>query len=171
MNVILKGTSDLENIDLHRVAGGALRRVSAAPPSRRVRRAAVLVPMRSLSVSPFSFPFGSVMRVREALRLQTLPFLSCATAGGMELFPTVLERTLRSSSGVVWYASAAELDFPELSVGLSALVWPTPLCRNTSLIDFCRTESYVAQEQFLSAANATALRKLIFILRDRKSVV
>ena len=84
MNVILKGTSDLENIDLHRVAGGALRRVSAAPPSRRVRRAAVLVPMRSLSVSPFSFPFGSVMRVREALRLQTLPFLSCATRSRSE---------------------------------------------------------------------------------------
>ena len=127
MNVILKGTSDLENIDLHRVAGGTLRRVSAVPPSRRVRRAAVLVPMRSLSVSPFLFPFGSVMRVREALRLQTLPFLSCAPAGGMELFPTVLERTPRSSSGVVWYASAAELDFPEPPAGLSTLVWPAPL--------------------------------------------
>ena len=78
MNVFLKGNSDLENIDLHRVAGGALRRVSAMPPSRRIRRAAVLVPMRSLSVSSFAFPFGSVVRVREALRLQTLPFLSCA---------------------------------------------------------------------------------------------
>lgn len=124
MNVILKGTSDLENIDLHRVAGGTLQRVSAVPPSRRVRRAAVLVPMRSLSVSPFSFPFGSVMRVREALRLQTLPYVA---AGEMELFPTVLERTPRSSSGVVWYASAAELDFPEPPAGLSTLVWPAPL--------------------------------------------
>ena len=86
MNVILKGTSDLENIDLHRVAGGTLRRVSTVPPSRRVRRAVVLVPMRLLFVLFFSFPFGSVMRVREALRLQTLPYVA---TGEMELFPTV----------------------------------------------------------------------------------
>ena len=123
---MLKGTSDFETIDLHRVAAGALRRVSSAPPSRRVRRAALLVPMRSLSVSAFAFPFGSVMRVREALWLQSLPFLSCAPAGGMELFPTVLERTPRSSSGVVWYASSAELDFPE-PAALPSLVWPAPL--------------------------------------------
>lgn len=124
--MILKGTSDFESLDLHRVAGGALRRVFPAPPSRRVRRAAVLVPMRSLSVSSFAFPFGSVMRVREALRLQILPLLSGAPAGGMELFPTVLERTPRSSAGVVWYASAAELDVPELPA-LPSLVWPAPL--------------------------------------------
>ncbi len=124
--MILKGSSDLENIDLYRVADGALRRVVFAPSSRR-RRVVVLVPMRSLSVSAFAFPFGSVVRVREALRLQNLPLLSCAPEGGMELFPTVLERTPRSSSGVVWYASASEMDFPELTAGLAPLVWPAPL--------------------------------------------
>lgn len=124
--MILKGTSDLDNIDFHRLAAGTLQRVSPVPPSRRVRRAVILVPMRSLSVSAFAFPFGSVMRVREALRLQTLPFLSGAQAGGMELFPTVLERTPRSSAGMVWYASAAELDVPELPA-LPSLVWPAPL--------------------------------------------
>lgn len=122
--MILKGTSDFDNIDFHRLAAGALQRVSPVPPSRRVRRAVILVPMRSLSVSAFAFPFGSVMRVREALRLQTLPY---ASAGDMELFPTVLERTPRSSSGVVWYASPAEMDFPEPSGGASPLVWPAPL--------------------------------------------
>ena len=121
----LKGSSAFESIDLYRAVGGALRRVSSAPPSRR-SQAAVLVPMRSLSISSFTFPFGSVMRVREALRLQNLPLLSCASTGGMELFPTVLERSPRSSAGVAWYVATAELDVPELPT-LSPLVWPAPL--------------------------------------------
>ena len=82
-----------------------------------------LVPMRSLSLEPFAFPFSNTTKIREALRLQVLPF---SAAGELELFPVVLNRTGRGANGLVWYASPDELNIPAYEAG-NGKVWPAPL--------------------------------------------
>lgn len=84
-----------------------------------------MAPLKSVAISTFSFPFNNSLRVREALKLQTLPY---AAAGGMELFPSVLEKTARNSRGVVWYVPATELESvtPPLA-NVENRVWPAPM--------------------------------------------
>ena len=111
-----RGGSDFENVVFRRVIGEEVRSVGSG------RRAVTLVPMRSLSLDAFSFPFSNAAKVREALRLQVLPY---AAAGAVEIFPVILERAGRGASGVVWYVSPEELaSLPEEAAGM---VWPAPL--------------------------------------------
>ena len=86
----------------------------------------ILVPMKSLSLEDFTFPFSNTTKVREALRLQVMPFTA---AGELELFPVVISKTGRNVNGIVWYSSPDELDIPSLiydSRG-TVKVWPAPL--------------------------------------------
>jgi hypothetical protein len=114
-----------ENTDFFRVtAEGATRIPSTALP-KRIRRTILLAPLKSVAISPFAFPFHSVVRIREALKLQTLPY---AAAGKMDLFPSILEKTSRSSSGVVWFVSGENIE--EINAPLSNVenkIWPAPL--------------------------------------------
>ena len=81
----------------------------------------MLVPMRSLSLEDFTFPFQNTTKIRDALKLQVMPF----TAGGeMEIFPVILSRTGRSAGGIVWYVSPSELEIPSAK---SSKIWPSPL--------------------------------------------
>ena len=49
-----------------------------------------LVPMRSLSLEDFDFPFQNTTKIRDALKLQVMPFTA---AGELEIFPdTVVHR-------------------------------------------------------------------------------
>lgn len=80
-----------------------------------------LVPMKSLSLEDFSFPFQNTAKIRDALRLQVMPFTA---AGELEIFPVMLSKSGRGSSGIVWYVSPDELDIPDTSGGK---IWPAPL--------------------------------------------
>ena len=80
-----------------------------------------LVPMKSLSLEEFTFPFSNSTKIREALKLQVLPF---SAAGELEIFPVVLSKAGRGVNGLVWYVSPEELDIPSLP---SNKVWPAPL--------------------------------------------
>ena len=80
-----------------------------------------LVPMKSLSLEEFTFPFSNSTKIREALKLQVLPF---SAAGELEIFPVVLSKVGRGVNGLVWYVSPEELDIPPLP---SNKVWPAPL--------------------------------------------
>ena len=111
-----------ESVTFRRLAGGELLPLSSASGARRGALEVTLVPMRSLALAPFSFPFANLAKVREALRLQVAPY---AAAGEIELFPVVMERAGRGVSGSVWYLSPSELNLP-LDGGRS-LVWPAPL--------------------------------------------
>ena len=85
------------------------------------RGSITLSPMRTLSLEPFSYPFQNTGKIRDALRLQALPY----TAGGsLEIFPVVLSKSGRGSSGIVWYVSPSELEAPSSGSGK---VWPSPL--------------------------------------------
>ena len=82
-----------------------------------------LVPMRSLSMERFSFPFSGGAKIRDALRLQAMPFMS---GGEVEIFPLITARQGRSSSGTVWYVSSDEFPGENVLPG-AGKIWPSPL--------------------------------------------
>ena len=79
-----------------------------------------LSPMKSLSLEDFDFPFQNTTKIRDALKLQVMPFTA---AGELEIFPVTMSKYGRSSSGIVWYVSPEELDVPDIS----GKIWPSPL--------------------------------------------
>lgn len=85
----------------------------------------ILAPMRSLSLDDFNFPFSNSTKIREALKLQVMPF---SAAGELEVFPVVLSKTPKGgSNGIVWYVSPEEFNIPESDINLPKKVWPAPL--------------------------------------------
>ncbi|MBQ6971300.1 MAG: hypothetical protein IJP86_02975 [Synergistaceae bacterium] len=99
------------------MTGRALRIVKAGTG----RSTVILAPMKSLSLDDFSFPFQNTAKIRDALRLQVMPFTA---AGELEIFPAVLSKSGRASGGIVWYVSPDELDIPQ---GTGSRIWPAPL--------------------------------------------
>lgn len=91
----------------------------------------ILAPMKSLSLEEFSYPFQNTTKIRDALRLQVMPYTQ---AGGMEIFPVVLAKSGGRSSGIVWYVSHHELDIP--SSGSSVRTWPAPLAFVSELSEY-----------------------------------
>ena len=94
-----------------------------------------LVPMKSLSMEDFNFPFSNSTKIREALRLQVMPF---SAAGEMEIFPVVISKAGRGVNGVVWYVSPDELNIPVALYenGASNKIWPAPLPFVSRLKDY-----------------------------------
>ena len=90
-----------------------------------------LVPMKSLSLEDFSFPFSNSAKIREALRLQVMPF---SAAGELEIFPVVISKAGRGVNGIVWYVSPDELNIPSLSNNNK--IWPAPLPFISRLQDY-----------------------------------
>ena len=116
-----------ENVSFYRAPGGQGKNLEKipSPSSKRVRNAVSLASFKSVAITPFSFPFNNVLRVREALKLQTLPY---AAAGEMEFFPSVLEKTSRSCSGVALFIPSCELENPPMpQPRIENIVWPAPL--------------------------------------------
>ena len=94
----------------------SIRVISASVNARK--NFVTLVPMKSLSQEKFSFPFSNSSKIREALRLQILPF---SAAGELEIFPVVISHAGRGVNGIVWYVSPEELNIQE------GKTWPAPL--------------------------------------------
>ncbi|MBQ9433330.1 MAG: hypothetical protein IJU26_03850 [Synergistaceae bacterium] len=101
----------------------AIKLITSATGSRK--KHITLVPMRSLAVEEYTFPFSNTTKIREALRLQAMPY---SAAGELELFPVTLARTGREASGLVWYASPSELEIPGIPGDSgTGKIWPAPL--------------------------------------------
>ncbi len=85
-----------------------------------------LVPMRSLSIEDFTFPFSASTKIREALKLQVMPF---SAAGELEIFPVVLSKEGKGVNGIVWYVSPEELGVIDDAYNPSGFgkIWPAPL--------------------------------------------
>jgi hypothetical protein len=119
-----------ENVVFFRVTENGAEKIPSPSAPKRVKHVVLMTPLKSAAVSPFSFPFSNVLRIREALKLQTLPY---AAAGGMDLFPSIANKTPRSSSGVAWFVPSGELEAVtslsgSLETGRAELsVWPAPL--------------------------------------------
>ena len=114
-----------ENTDFYRTTDDGNERIPVVPPPKRVRQTVSMASFKSLAISSFSFPFNNVLRIREALKLQTLPY---ASTGEMDLFPSVLEKGSRNSSGIVWFVPSVELEklTPPLP-NVENRLWPAPM--------------------------------------------
>jgi hypothetical protein len=114
-----------ENTDFFRVIDERTARIASSFVPKRVRHTVSMAPLKSVAISPFSFPFNNVLRIREALKLQVLPY---AAAGGMELLPTLLEKTPSGSSGVAWFVPSGELEKVAAPMAqVENRLWPAPL--------------------------------------------
>ena len=119
-----------ESVVFFRVTENGAERIPSPSAPKRVKHVVLMTPLKSVAVSPFSFPFNNVLRVREALKLQMLPY---TTAGGLDLFPSIANKTPRSSSGVVWFVPSGELEAATSLLGpletgrVETRVWPAPL--------------------------------------------
>ena len=99
------------------------------------KNSVTLVPMKSHSLEDFAFPFSNSTKIREALRLQVMPY---SAAGNLEIFPVVLNKAGRGVNGVVWYLSPDELDVPSMPYdsGNNNKVWPAALPFISQLKDY-----------------------------------
>jgi hypothetical protein len=106
------------------LSGGRAEKISA-PSSKRVKYAVSLAAFKSVAITAFAFPFNNILRTREALKLQTLPY---AAAGKAELFPVVIKKTPRTCSGVALHIPVTELEnFHAPQPQTENIVWPAPL--------------------------------------------
>lgn len=124
-----KNSADLDNVEFRRAAQGELKEALAPFNAKKNAPIIILAPFKSLSVDEFSFPFSNSKKVREALKLQVMPY---SAAGDVEIFPVVLEKIGRGTAGIVWYVSPEELNMPDYNDAEShargnVIVWPAPL--------------------------------------------
>ncbi len=97
---------------------------SAAPPPPAGGGRVLLVPLRTLSLRPFRFPFSGGQKVRDALRLGLKPLF-----GDVEpvLVIQTLAREGRGCSGIAWIASREEAASVPLAPGDRLLPLPAAL--------------------------------------------
>ncbi len=101
----------------------AVKLITSGTPS--TKKHITLVPMKSLAVEEYTFPFTNNTKIREALRLQALPY---SAAGELELFTSTITRSGKGACGIVWYVSPSELSLPVLPGDTSTgKIWPAPL--------------------------------------------
>ncbi len=84
----------------------------------------VLLPLRTLSLSGFNFPFGRKVSVRDALELRFRPILG-ARENEISLITQITEQKSNETSGVAWFASKAEIEEFEKRFE-DCVLWPAP---------------------------------------------
>ena len=87
-----------------------------------------LMPFKSLSIQPFSYPFTNLSQIREALAIKVRPYR--IEGKGVEIFPAVFDKDGRSSRGVAWFISSEELEKTEANltdISGNILNWPLPM--------------------------------------------
>ena len=105
------------------------------PSESKKRNIITLVPMKTLSLEDFKFPFSSATKIRDALKLQVMPYSS---AGNVELFPITTVKKGKESNGFVFYVSPEELSIPEQKGQKNTLgkILPAPLPFISKLADY-----------------------------------
>ena len=126
-------SGNFNDAEFRRITAGQSRII--ASPSGVRKSLITLVPLKSLSLEDFNFPFSNSTKIRDALRLQTMPF---SAAGELEIFPVIISKTPRGgSNGIVWYVSPEELELPESDNSAEHnKVWPAPLAFISKLSKF-----------------------------------
>ena len=139
-NRLVKHEKDFSTFEFRRVIdfqnddGEIQKAVRVVANGNSKNGAVTFVPMKSLSFEKFSFPFGNNTKIREALKLQVMPY---SAAGDVEIFPVVISKTGRNSEGLVWYVAPDELNIPgSLSEHSNNKIWPAPLGFVSQLKDY-----------------------------------
>lgn len=92
--------------------------------------------MKTLSLEEFKFPFSSSTKIRDALKLQVLPYSS---AGNVELFPITTAKFGKESIGFVFYVSPEELSITAQNLAQKntlGKILPAPLPFISKLADY-----------------------------------
>ncbi|MDO4952604.1 MAG: type II secretion system protein GspL [Synergistaceae bacterium] len=84
----------------------------------------VSVPLRTLSLCSFSFPFGRKVSVRDALELRFRPLLG-AGENSLGIVPQITSQKSNETSGTAWFISKAEAEEIEQRFG-DCVLWPAP---------------------------------------------
>lgn len=116
--IVLSSAGEINNISSSQVERISLRRGESL----------CLVPFRSLSIQPFSYPFSNLSQIREALSIKIRPY--SVEGKGVEIFPAVFAKEGRSSRGVAWFIGSDELGKIESGLPQTSrnrLNWPVPM--------------------------------------------
>lgn len=84
----------------------------------------VLVPLRTLSVVPFTFPFGKKVSARDALELRFRPLLG-ANEYSVNIISQVTRQKSNETAGTAWFVSKKEMEQLEADFG-DTVIWPSP---------------------------------------------
>lgn len=95
-------------------------------PSAQNGRTIALLQLRTLSVHPFSFPFGKNGRVRDALKM-SFRYALGNDDDSILMIPQVTEQGTDKTEGVVWFVSKTEIEETEGRLGDGITFWPAPL--------------------------------------------
>ena len=99
---------------------------NAVLSSSQNRRVIALLQLRTLSVHPFSFPFGKNGRVRDALKM-SFRYALGNDDDSILMIPQVTEQGSDRTDGVVWFVSKREIEKAEKRLGDGIAFWPAPL--------------------------------------------
>lgn len=95
-------------------------------PSAQNGRLIALLQLKTLSVHPFSLPFGKNGRIRDALKMSFKHVLGNED-DSILLIPQVIEQGADRTGGVAWLVSKAEIEEIEERIGYKVVFWPAPL--------------------------------------------
>lgn len=85
-----------------------------------------LVHFRTLTVYPFSFPFGQKKKVLDALQLKFRP-MTGSRENTLFFIPQIIYSEKKKSTGVAWLIAKSEVDIAEKKYGVNYSFWPAPL--------------------------------------------
>jgi len=115
-----------ENSKLFRIISDEIKQIDESDKRNPKSQAnAFFVPFRMLSVSAFKYPFSNPVRIREAIKIQTVSY-----SGGnpIQIFPVPVNKTSKETSGFTFFlpdSELAELDkFTEIA---SSPIFPAAL--------------------------------------------
>ena len=94
--------------------------------SAQKERMVLLLQLKTLSVSPFSLPFGKNGRVREALAMSFRPLLGNED-DSILMIPQIIEQSSDMTAGAVWFVSKTEIEEIETQTGDGITFWPASL--------------------------------------------
>jgi hypothetical protein len=111
-----------ESFKLFRILADEIKQIDSNPKSQQI---AYLVPFRMLSISGFKFPFSNPVRIREAIKLQTVSY-----SGGnpIQIFPAIVNKGSKETSGFSFFLPDSELiELEKVTENPSSPILPAPL--------------------------------------------
>ena len=111
-----------ENLKLFRILADEIKQIDSNSKSQQN---AYLVPFRMLSIAGFKYPFSNPVKIRDAIKLQTVTY-----SGGnpIQIFPIIVNKSSKDAAGFSFFLPDNELmEFEEITKDASSPILPAPL--------------------------------------------
>ena len=121
-----------ENSKLFRILGEETIEIDTSDKSSsKSHQKAYLVPFRMLSVSGFKFPFSNPVKIREAIKLQTVSY---SGGNSIQIFPVPVNKTVKETSGFSFFLPDGELtELEKITEIASSPIYPAALALASSV--------------------------------------